>query len=173
MSRPETSTIVRIYCFVFCVACLLFVLVPLVGYIFIVTLPGHPLKYFEYKWNRTEKQGDGCARKIGFSLTKVFEQAPEIMALFVLHKLILQTRMRSHQVGLDVWFLVGLFAYFHTTCMRTAKALARLRGCAGSAEPSLVAYVISTIISWAGTFITDRCYSSFCLSLPFYSLCLW
>ena len=35
--------------------------------------------------------------------------------------------------------------------MRTAKVLARLRGCAGSPEPSLVAYVISTIISCAGS----------------------
>ena len=69
---------------------------------------------------------------------------------FVLRKLILQTRMRSHPVELDVWFLVGPFVYFHTSCVRTAKALARLRGCAGSPEPSLVAYVISTIISWAG-----------------------
>ena len=32
-----------------------------------------------------------------------------------------------------------------------ASALARLRGCAGSPVPSLVAYVISTIISWAGS----------------------
>ena len=39
--------------------------------------------------------------------------------------------------------------YFHTSCMRTAKALPRLRGC----EPARVAYVISTIISWAGSFI--------------------
>ena len=37
--------------------------------------------------------------------------------------------------------------------MRTAKALARLRGCAGSPEPSLVAYVFSTIISWTGNFV--------------------
>ena len=37
-------------------------------------------------------------------------------------------------------------------CVRTAKALARLRGCVGSPEPSLVAHVISTIISWAGSF---------------------
>ena len=36
-------------------------------------------------------------------------------------------------------------------CLGTAKALARLRGYAGSPEPSLVAYVISTIISWAGS----------------------
>ena len=54
------------------------------------------------------------------------------------------------QLGLDVWFLVGPFVYFHTLCVRTAKALARLRGCAGSPEPSLVAFVVSTIISWAG-----------------------
>ena len=39
--------------------------------------------------------------------------------------------------------------------MRTAKALARLRGCAGSPELSLVAYAISTIISLAGS-VTSR-----------------
>ena len=71
------------------------------------------------------------------------------MALFVLHKLILQMRMHSHPVGLDVWFFVGPFVYFHTSCVRTAKALARPCRCAP--EPSLVAYVISTIISWAGS----------------------
>ena len=51
------------------------------------------------------------------------------MALFVLHNFILQSRMRSHPVGLDVWILIGPFVYFHTLCVRTAKALARLRGC--------------------------------------------
>ena len=34
------------------------------------------------------------------------EPAHEIMALFILRKHILQTRMRNHPVGLDVWFLV-------------------------------------------------------------------
>ena len=82
----------------------------------------------------------------------MIEPSHEIMALFVLRKLILQMRMRSHLLGLDVWFLVGPIVYFHTSCVQTAKALARLRGCAGSPEPSLVAYVISTIISWAGSF---------------------
>ena len=53
------------------------------------------------------------------------------MVLFVLHKLILQTCMRSHPVGLGVWFLVRPFVCFHISCMRTAKALARLRGCSG------------------------------------------
>ena len=66
-------------------------------------------------------------------------------------KLILQTRMRSHPVGLDVWFLVRPFVFFHTSCVRTAKALVRLCGCAGSPEPLLVTYVISIIISWAGS----------------------
>ena len=36
------------------------------------------------------------------------------MALFVLRKLILQFNMHSHPVGLDVWFLVRPFVYFHT-----------------------------------------------------------
>ena len=39
------------------------------------------------------------------------EPVHEIMVLFVLRKLILQTPMRSHPVGLDVWFLVGPFTY--------------------------------------------------------------
>ena len=47
------------------------------------------------------------------------------MALFVLCKLILQTHMRSHPVRLDAWCLVGPFVYFHTSCVRTAKALVR------------------------------------------------
>ena len=46
------------------------------------------------------------------------------MARFVLRKPSLQTHMRSHPVELDVCFV-----YFHTRCVRTAKALARLRGC--------------------------------------------
>ena len=79
------------------------------------------------------------------------EPAHKIMALSVLHKLILQTRMHIHPMGLDVWFLVGPFVYFCSLCVQTAKALVKLRRCAGSPEPSLVAYVISTIISWAGS----------------------
>ena len=91
-----------------------------------------------------------------FSWDGSFEPTHEIMILFVLHKLILQKHMRSHPVGLDVWFLVGLFIYFHTSCVRTTKSLARLHGCAGSPEPSLVAFVISTIISWDGSFLCYR-----------------
>ena len=75
----------------------------------------------------------------------------EIIALFVLRKLIFQTRMLSHPVGLEVWTLFRPFVYLHTSCVQTAK---ELRDCADaqarSPEPSMVAYVISTIISRAG-----------------------
>ena len=81
-----------------------------------------------------------------------FEPAHEIMALFVLRKFILHTCIPSHPVVLAVWCLVGSFIYFRTSFVRTAKALARLHRCADLPEPLLVAYVISTIISWAGSF---------------------
>ena len=58
-----------------------------------------------------------------------FEPAHESIVLFVLCKLIPQTCMHSHLVGLHVWFLVGPFVYLHTSCVRTAKALARRCGC--------------------------------------------
>ena len=86
----------------------------------------------------------------------------EIMVLFILRKVILQTHIRSHPVGLDVWCLVGPFLHFHTSYMRTAKALARLCGCAGSPELSPVACVIRTIISWAGSFDNDMLNSGYC-----------
>ena len=79
------------------------------------------------------------------------EPTNEMLALFVLRKFIPQICMRSHPAGLGVWFLVWPFVYFHSSCVQTAKALARLRGCAGSPEPSLVAYAVSTITSWAGS----------------------
>ena len=72
-----------------------------------------------------------------------FEPSHEIMVLFICHKLIFQTRMHCHPVGLDVWFLVEPVVYFHTSCVRTVKALVRL----GLHEPSLVVCLISTIIS--------------------------
>ena len=59
--------------------------------------------------------------------------------------------IHSHPAGLDVTFLVESFVYFHASCVRSVKALTRLRACAGSPVPSLVSYVISTKISWAGS----------------------
>ena len=46
---------------------------------------------------------------------------------FLPRKLILQTCMISHPVGLDVWFFVVPFVYFLTSYVWTAKAVARLR----------------------------------------------
>ena len=68
---------------------------------------------------------------------------------FVLCKLVLQTRTRNHTFGLDV----GLFVYFHTVCEGSGETA----GCTGSPEPSLDAHVISTIISWAGSF-QENCF---------------
>ena len=45
-------------------------------------------------------------------LVTLFAPTHEILALFVLCKFILQIRMRSHPVGLDVWFLVWPLVYF-------------------------------------------------------------
>ena len=39
--------------------------------------------------------------------------------------------------------------------MKEAKALARLRRCAGSSEPQLLAYAISIKIQCAGPFVSD------------------
>ena len=75
------------------------------------------------------------------------------MALFVLRKFILQTRMRSHPVALYVWCLVGSIIYFHTSRVQTAKALAsaRMRRLAWAFAVRLCKK-IRTIISWAGSF---------------------
>ena len=89
------------------------------------------------------EQPVACCNKELNVLINYFLLCYEIMVLFVLRKLILQTRMRSHLVGLDVWCLVRP-PYF---------MCADSEGCAGSLEPSLAAYVISTIISWAGSII--------------------
>ena len=65
---------------------------------------------------------------------------------FLLRKLILHRRMRSHPLGLDVWFLVGPFVYFHTLWVRTAKALARLAwafaGCLCDKYHNLMSWLI-------------------------------
>ena len=105
----------------------------------------------------------GC--KHSHDAAQMMRNSDEIMVLFVLCKLILQMLMHNHPVGLDAWFLVGPFVYFHISCLWTVKALARLRRCTGSAEPSLVACVIRTIVSWAGSFIEELLNELFNLNL--------
>ena len=50
-----------------------------------------------------------------------------------------QLRMPSHSEGLGIWLSVSRFLLTHCLYERAAKVLARLRGCAGSPEPSLLA----------------------------------
>ena len=50
-----------------------------------------------------------------------------------------QLRMPSHSEGPGIWFSVWRFLVIHSLYERAAKVLARLRGCAGSPEPSLLA----------------------------------
>ena len=103
-----------------------------------------------FGWDCVDAQADCADLQADRSLISI-KPAHEMMALFVLRKRILQTCMCSHPVVLDFCFMLGTFVYFHTSWVRTVKALARLRGCAGPPAPLLVAYVISTIISWAGS----------------------
>ena len=50
-----------------------------------------------------------------------------------------QLRMPSHSAGPGIWLSVSRFLLIHCLYERAAKVLARLRGCAGSPEPSLLA----------------------------------
>ena len=60
--------------------------------------------------------------------------------------------MPSHSEGPGIWLSVWRFFLTHCLYERAAKVLARLRGCAGSPEPSLLAYVISTKFAWRGPY---------------------
>ena len=50
-----------------------------------------------------------------------------------------QLRMPSHSEGPGIWFSVWRFLLIHCLYEWAAKVLARLLGCAGSPEPSLLA----------------------------------
>ena len=50
-----------------------------------------------------------------------------------------QLRMPRHSEGPGIWLSVWRFLLTHCFYERAAKVLARLRGCAGSPEPSLLA----------------------------------
>ena len=60
--------------------------------------------------------------------------------------------MRSNLMWLEVWFLVGPFVKFMCANSEGSSGTARMRRIrAVSPEPTLVAYVIRTKISWAGS----------------------
>ena len=75
-----------------------------------------------------------CFRRSMYENNEEYELSHESMTLFVLRKLILQARMRSHPVGLDVCFLFGRILRLLPSFM-----------CANSLPvPSLVAYLIKS-----------------------------
>ena len=86
-------------------------------------------------------------------LSLIIKPSHEKTDLSVVQFEILRTRMRSLWNRSEVWLFAWSFLFIPILCGRTAKALARLRACTGSPEPSLVAYVISTFLTWAGSSI--------------------
>ena len=59
------------------------------------------------------------------------------------------------QRGQGFGCLVWRFLLTHCLYERAAEVLARLRGCAGSPEPSLLAYAISTKFAWRGPYMVE------------------
>ena len=59
-------------------------------------------EFLQCKWQKTTTAMHGVYVQSRGSKTVSNEPSHEIMVLFVHHKLILQTRMRSHPVELDV-----------------------------------------------------------------------
>ena len=74
--------------------------------------------------------------------------------------------------GARIWLSVWRFLLTQCLYERAAEVLARLRGCAGSPEPSLLAYAISTKFAWRGLIyaVGFSCTSSV-LFLPLISTC--
>ena len=60
--------------------------------------------------------------------------------------------MPSHSEGPGIWLSVWRCLLTHCLYERAAKVLARLRGCAGSPEPSRLAQAISTKFAWRGPY---------------------
>ena len=71
-------------------------------------MPGIFMLYLKWNYSLVLRNGTILVLFLTWSsLSSIFEPAHEIMARFVLRKLILQTRMSSDPVGLDVRLLVG------------------------------------------------------------------
>ena len=70
--------------------------------------------------------------------SQLYEPTHEKRDLSIVQFAFLQTCMHSNTVRPDLQLLVWSIFLFPILCERTAKALARLRGCAGSSEPFAV-----------------------------------
>ena len=64
----------------------------------------------------------------------------------IMHFVIFQMRLHSHSVRPDLRLFV---MRLQILCEGRVNAVVRLHECAGSSEPSLFAYVMSTLFKWA------------------------
>ena len=87
---------------------------------------------------------------------KICEQAQENRDLMVFHFVVLQMFISSPQLGLQTCMFARSFLEVSTTCLGLVKALARLHLCTDPSEPLLVACVISTLFSCAGSCIQSN-----------------
>ena len=71
-------------------------------------------------------------------------------------KVLPQSSLRRHLIGLAARRLAGRSLKASSTCLRAAKAVARLCICTGSPEPLPLAYAFSTIYSWTGLNIINK-----------------
>ena len=58
--------------------------------------------------------------------------------------------MRGYMEAQHVYVFDCASVYVHTVCVRPVKALVSSGGCAGSSEPKLIAYAMSTKILRSG-----------------------
>ena len=86
----------------------------------------------------------------------LIEPSPEKTDLSVMLCEIPQMRLHSLWKGSKVRLFAWSFLYIPILREPTVKALARLRGCAGLPEPLLVAYVISTFFTRAGSNLESK-----------------
>ena len=106
-----------------------------------------------YKWTQTTKKSAKITKNSSFSNTLRLAS----------HDIRLEVGLKYHMYA-DLQLFVGSFLCFHILCVQTAKTLVRLPGCAGSLEPSLCAYVISTLFLMEGLICRIKYGAVFCFS---------
>ena len=99
-------------------------------------------------------------------MKNLIELAYEKRELMVFQFVVPQMRMRSSLSGLQTCAFAWSSLKVSIRCLRTAKALTSLRLCADLPEPWLIAYVISTLFSYAGPIIFIQVQIDYHVSVP-------
>ena len=118
--------------------------------------PGDPWGVEQHHWNtgaeENQQLNPGGPSNRQKTNKSAFEPRQANLCLRAFRHDKFQLRMPSHSEGIWIWLSVWRFLLTHCLYERAAKVLARLRGCAGSPEPLLLAYAISTKFAWRGPF---------------------